>query len=155
MTGSSFPFPFQCTPNYPNIGESFRETRFLDSAILKMLAILTQVRKFSGRIGGDHPEEFWRRVKHPAERRENCWPASWRGSNYSNDRGRFRFSSSHPHRFAQKRFNCRNRFRWLRWDCAQRWCSHPFLISDTIFQNSHLTFLSCLLSSTQSCCRFN
>lgn len=24
-----------------------------------MLAILTQVRKFSGRIGGDHPEEFW------------------------------------------------------------------------------------------------
>lgn len=154
MTGSSFPFPFQRTPNYPNIEKvsakhasstrpSWRCSQFShksESSLVESAG--TILRSFGG---------AWS----TAERRENCWPASWRGSNYSNDRGRFRFSSSHPHRFAQKRFNCRNRFRWLRWDCAQRWCSHPFLISDTIFQNSHLTFLSCLLSSTQSCCRFN
>lgn len=54
--------PAQRTPNYPNISEEkvsakCRTKQFLDSAILKMLAILAQVQKFSGRIGGPYPAE--------------------------------------------------------------------------------------------------
>lgn len=116
--------------------------------MLKVLAILTRVRKFTSTgtiLSFGCPAA---REAHPAERRENCWPASWRGSNYSNDRGRLRFSSSRSSSSssAWKRFNCRNRFRYLRRDDARI----PFLICDTIFHNSHQTFLL-----PQSCCRFN
>lgn len=100
------------------------------------------------------------REAHPAERRENCWPASWRGSNYSNDSGRLRFPSSSffssSSSSAQKRFNCRNRFTAKMRLRAVMLASHNrFLISDTIFQDSYQIFLFRLLSfrlSQSYCC---
>lgn len=102
-----------------------------------------------------------RRVKHtPQKEGKNCWPASWRGSNYSNDSGRLRFPSSSffssSSSSAQKRFNCRNRFTAKMRLRAVMLASHnPFLISDTIFQDSYQIFLFRLLSfrlSQSYCC---